>query len=272
MLGDLPDGRGLTHATALSADGKVVAGEAITLQGQIGFRWEAATGMQSIGALRPFQADTWVHGISGDGSVIVGRARPPEGTGSRSRAPFAWDAAAGMRRINEPNEDGYFGAGVAFDVSQDGQVVVGDLGDRAFRWNEGIGMQLMDPSGLLLDPNDPFPYQWALAVSGDGSVIVGEYHGNETSGQEVNGPFIWNARDGMRRLDTMLRTAGVEGMDRLGLGGAYDISADGTRVLVRGYHRDFGPLPVLVTIPEPTTTLLLGLGLAALGHSRRHRS
>lgn len=97
--------------------------------------------------------------ISADGAFVVGESSSSFGT----RA-FRWTAAGGLEDL------GIIDTGVssAYGVSNDGATVVGRSGfiaeDRAFRWSSGSGMtQLLTQRAV------------ANGISGDGSVIVGEF-------------------------------------------------------------------------------------------------
>jgi hypothetical protein len=107
-LGTLP-GRVNSEATDVSADGQVIVGQS----DELGFRWAAATGMVSIGAVTPTAT-------SADGSVIVG---------SMAAGAFIWTQSGGAVLLC----DYLAGAGVttdgltllnALDVSADGRSIL----------------------------------------------------------------------------------------------------------------------------------------------------
>ena len=91
-------------------------------------------------------------------------------------------------------------------------------------------------------------------MSADGSVVVG------SSGFKA---FIWDAANGMRSLEQVLLDQGIDltGWD---LNAALAVSADGQTVVGRGIG-PAGEEGWIATIPEPSTALLLGLGLLGLG-------
>jgi probable HAF family extracellular repeat protein len=147
------------------------------------------------------------HGVSANGSVVVGVARNAAG---QQRA-FRWTAAGGMQDLGTlPGSDESW----AWGVSADGSVVVGEAWNaagqyRAFRWTASGGMQDLGTLGGNRSG--------AYGVSADGSVVVGV--ASNAAGQQR--AFRWTASGGMQDLGTL-------GGDRsLALG----VSADGSVVV-----------------------------------------
>jgi len=132
-LGDLPgaktgaafDSRGY----GVSADGSTVVGASQSSNGLEAFRWTQATGMVGLGDLPGSVFTSIAEATSGDGSIVVGEGN--EGTTS-SRA-FIWDAAHGMRDLEDVLINDYgLGASLvgwhlwaATGISADGNVIVG---------------------------------------------------------------------------------------------------------------------------------------------------
>jgi probable HAF family extracellular repeat protein len=121
-LGVLPGGD-QSIAVAISADERVVVGEA-----QVGglwhaFRWTAATGMVDLGTLGG--AERAAFATSQDGSVIVGASLISQSTGSS--VPFRWTAKTGMQNlaklVNAPQR---LILQSAIGVSADGTVITGN--------------------------------------------------------------------------------------------------------------------------------------------------
>jgi probable HAF family extracellular repeat protein len=212
----LTDGSVLWAAYAVSPDGRYI----------VGWGYNAATGREEA-----FLLDTqgigveeglvWLgtlgggwsmaHGVSADGSVVVGRAQDTAG----QRCAFRWTEARGMQDLGTLGGDSSW----AFGVSADGSVVVGVAENaaglsRAFRWTEARGMQ--DLGTLGGDSS------WAWGVSADGSVVVGV--AENAAGQTR--AFRWTAAGGMQDLGT--------------LGGdssrAFGVSADGSVVVGWAYN------------------------------------
>ncbi len=109
----------------------------------------------------------------------------------------------------------------------------------------------------------------ATAVSGDGSVIVGDH---------MNGshPFIWDAAHGMRDLlDVLTDDYGLGSqIGQLELQHVSGISADGQTITGTGIVRnDVDPdVAWVVVLPEPGSLALLSLGFLAIRLPRRIKS
>ncbi|NQZ99377.1 MAG: hypothetical protein HRU01_22955 [Myxococcales bacterium] len=72
LLGDL--GGGSSRANAVSADGSVAAGMAVSAFGEEAFRWTAAGGMVGLGDLAGGIFSSEAFGVSAGGSVVVGKS------------------------------------------------------------------------------------------------------------------------------------------------------------------------------------------------------
>ena len=82
-------------AIAISADEKVVVGEATVGGFWHAFRWTAATGMVDLGTLGGPESAAFA--VNGDGSVIVGSSLTSQSTGSDHA--FRWTAKTGMQDL-----------------------------------------------------------------------------------------------------------------------------------------------------------------------------
>jgi probable HAF family extracellular repeat protein len=204
-------------AHAASADGSVVVGNSLSRLGQHAFRWTAQTGMTSLGYL-PGTTTAFAEDVSADGSVAVGWAG--SGGAAPERA-FRWTAATGMHDLSlsptqpsraiavsadnstvvghagpadqarafrwtqatGPVELGTLGDwSHAFDVSADGQVIVGTADDGAFIWDPAHGIRplqsVLSAAGLDLTG---WHLGGATAITPDGTTIIG--HGLNPAGQ-----------------------------------------------------------------------------------------
>ena len=153
-----------SSASAVSSDGKVVAGNCVHFRppAQQAFRWTAEGGMIGLGTLggAPTSEAT---GISADGSVIVGASGP---------TAVRWTAAGGMQAMGHLREG--TGWGRANGVSADGATAVGEDEGRAFIWDAKHGMRDLK---TVLERRGLNAKGWTLlgaqAISPDGTVICG---------------------------------------------------------------------------------------------------
>lgn len=110
----------------------------------------------------------------------------------------------------------------------------------------------------------------ALAVSADGSVIVGDSHPFNIDGSQKPGPgllgtaFIWTAASGMLDLRAMLIADGVTGLQGWILNGATGISADGRTIAGTGTDPSGATEAWVVTLPEPSSLVLAAFGVLVL--------
>ena len=178
------------EAHAVSADGSVIIGEALSPSSPPAadhleaFRWSngVATGLGRLSNTDYSRA----FGVSADGSVVVGDSASSIAPG-RSEA-FRWVNGVMTGLGSTPGNTG----SVATAVSADGRVVVGaafgPAGFPAFRWENGVMASIGDLGSSA----------YAQAVSGDGQVIVG--WAGLPGGASETVAFIWDAAHGMRNL------------------------------------------------------------------------
>jgi probable HAF family extracellular repeat protein len=197
-----PNGAGPVIAYGVSADGRIVVGQANSPQGLQAFRWAPASGIVGLGAF-PNPGGTPGSGAracSADGSVVVGSSLRPDSL-NEDGSPFRWTAQTGLVFLGSL---GGTTGGVARGVSSDGSVVVGygsnanfDL--EAFRWTSASLVGLGDVQG------GPFNSQ-ASAVSGDGTRVIGL----ASAGSVYDTSFKWTAANGLgQMLPPDFRTIGM---------------------------------------------------------------
>ncbi|MGE5609654.1 MAG: hypothetical protein ACM359_10400, partial [Bacillota bacterium] len=194
-------GQAMLRAMAVSADGSVVVGYGQYNARSAAVRWSAREGIVGL-TTGPGLSNAVAQGVSADGSVIVGRVYAPAPgtlTGWADRA-FRWTTEQGMILLDKaPGATDHS----ATAVSNDGQVTVGYAqgssgGQMALRWTADGKVRVLGSLGSSRG------YTFADGVSADGSVVVG------TSNLQM---FRWTE---------------AEGMVKLGSGGAYDASDDGS--------------------------------------------
>ncbi|MBN2583157.1 MAG: PEP-CTERM sorting domain-containing protein [Planctomycetes bacterium] len=223
-----------SQAMDVSADGSVVVGYHMEGGDWEAFRWTEAHGVESLGSLPGYTPHS-ATGVSADGSVIVGY-----GQGATALMSFLWTAEDGLVVLDDaPGFE-------ARAVSDDGKVIVGFGGGTTRRWTAETGLVSLGP-GLVHD------------VSGDGSVVVGS---------SLAGAWVWDEIHGMRLVSDILTEAGIDITGWL-LAGAHGVSYDGTVIVGEGLRADAPAGAWMVTIPEPATVSLLGLGLGAALLRRR---
>ncbi|HZL00123.1 MAG TPA: hypothetical protein VFC47_09490 [Caulobacteraceae bacterium] len=217
-------------AWGVNSDGSVIVGGSWTdTTIDRAFRWTAATGMVNLGLI---SGDGYSDalGVSGDGNTVVGVSTVAAGY----LHAFRWTSAGGMADLGTIG--GVTGGAAAIAANSDGTVVVGrSVFDsagafHAFRWTSA-GMADLGTIGGVSGASTAF------AVSGDGATVVGQ--SNYLAGGGANHAFLWNAGAGMRDLNTVLSSAGVN-MTGVSLNAARGVSADGTVIVGSGTFSDTG--------------------------------
>ena len=177
-LGLLPGHLG-SEASAVSADGRVVAGSSRSRAGLTqAFRWTSPEGLTALGFL-PQGSFTTTTAISANGAVIVGNA---DGGNPIGLHGFRWTIDLGLTQLaGLPNAI----VCAANAVSADGSVVAGTClapMNEAFRWTQATGAVGLGRFGTGSNSTST-----ATAVSGDGAIIGGAGH------PVLTGAVIWDA-------------------------------------------------------------------------------
>jgi len=252
IIGDLPGGRRSASARGVNADGSIVCGAAEVTVDPGGANEETVTGgfvwtLEGGMVLLPFPQDTpgrrraVARGISDDGSRIVGEARNFFGKDE----PALWTRQADGTYVIEllsPPSGSSFLANVsanldALGISGNGTVVCGRgqtiPGEfEAWRWTRTDGLQ---PIGNLSGPlvkSGRTSYSSAMALSGDGSRIIGRSWTGVTASGGVT-------REGFLFEDSVMTALGDLQTPALS-SEAYAISQDGSTVVGRARDPEYG--------------------------------
>lgn len=231
FLGDQHGGGDLSTAYGLSRDGSVVVGQVHAFNGPEAFRWTPQLGYTLLGDLPGGMFESGAYDVTPDGTTIVGYGISPGGTLTGAEA-FIW------RLTNPQNGSGTMvglgdlpggdTASIANAVSHGGNVVVGAsssarsnahslVSTEAFRWtmtNQQTGEGRMVGLGDLAGGGFS---SWAIDVSADGNVVVGQ-------GLSANGPEAFYWRDGQ-----MIGLGDLPGGNHVSVANA--VSADGSIVV-----------------------------------------
>jgi probable HAF family extracellular repeat protein len=252
-LGDLSGGAVYSEAFDIANGGSTVVGWGQTDLGMQAFRWTPSGGMQPLPALPSGGNPSEARALTPDGSVIVG------GTP-------AWRRQGGV--TEEVKDSGGLSIlGAATAVSPDGSILAGSVytgeATYAFLWTPTGKLETLGdlPGGLV--------YSEALAVSGDGSVVVG-YGTNSANELEA---FIWDRPHGLRSLkDALVSEFGLTNLAGWTLAKAQDITPDGLTVVGYGIDPSGQQEAWMARLPEPATLALVAVGGVALLRRRMRRA
>ncbi|MFO0900603.1 MAG: dockerin type I domain-containing protein [Pirellulales bacterium] len=289
-LGVLTGANGRSEAYAVSGDGSTVVGSSSSKAANSGlfgeaFVWTEADGMQGLGHLHPEAAyvGSVAYDVSADGSVVVGVSSVLQIGGLVSTEAFRWTKESGiMQSLGDLPGDGLFST--AYGVSGDGSLVVGSgrdaSGERAFIWDEADGMRnlrdvLVSDYGLG-NSLTGWTLSSATAISADGMFLTGIGRNpdglTESWYVDLNAKLIPGDANGDGKVD--LSDFGIL-KSNFGSGTTLaegDFNADGKVDL-----SDFGILKEnfgatgAAFVPEPSSLVLAGIGVLALGLVARRR-
>lgn len=220
---------GYTSSAALDTNGSRVVGKSANSSTTQAVYWPVGGPAIGLGTLVG-DTSSVASAVAADNSVIVGESSRITGVDPDTGEDIVLTEAVAWPAVGVPVGLGTLSAdpdssSSALDVSGDGSVVVGqsesDTGDvddpittEAFRWTSGV----MTGLGFLPDATS----STAKAVSGDGTVVVGESGGQA---------FIWTAATGMQPLISVLIAGGVTTLDFAAVYDATGISSDGQWVV-----------------------------------------
>ena len=163
-----------SRAWGISANGQVIVGAAFYSSSGLpearAVCWIGNT-IQVLGTLNGYRR-SWAFGASQDGTVIVGFAYADEEGAPSTSIRWVNGQAQNLGWLPMGGADG----SIAYGVSGDGSIVVGNSDGRAYRWTQAQGMENLNTvyASLLADGSQ---LQSANAISLDGRYIVGRgYH------------------------------------------------------------------------------------------------
>jgi uncharacterized membrane protein len=185
-----------SKATAVSADGSVIVGDLTTSTTSQAFRWTASTGMVAI-ALQPSGSYSHATAVSGDGNfvVIFGDGDPTTGL------MYRWSPTGGYSPLGFIASSELTPTGRPTAISSDGSKIVGAA---HYAFNRGGTFQWTLIDGATgFDDVASFFYPSAIAVSSNGSVIVGVGNGGFNASLQA---YRWTASNGFRLVREQLIT------------------------------------------------------------------
>ncbi len=159
-----------SRAWGVSGDGRVTVGAAFYPSSGLpearAVCWIDAT-IQPLGALTGYRR-SWAFAASHDGSIVVGYALPDTEGGPSTSIRWVNGQAQNLGWLPDDGADG----SIAYGVSADGAIVVGNSDGRAYRWTPERGMENLNRvyTSLLTDGSQLLS---ANAISADGRYIVG---------------------------------------------------------------------------------------------------
>ena len=217
-LGALVPG-GLSAATAISGDGRVIVGGSSSSRVTLPYdgeavRWTREEGMVPLGDLPEGLFSSSATGVSFDGSVIVGT-----GTTKRGAEAFRWTSDDGLQGMGIPD---WATLSAAMDVSGDGQRMLGQDHFNVFTSGGKYWSFVAPPTGPFERLENPTGVRsnLAVAISRDGQVVVGA--SNRIVGDSViESPFRWTQETGLLELDSPRKSN-----PRL-----FDVSSDGSQIV-----------------------------------------
>lgn len=288
-LGSAPPGV-FVYPTTLSPNGQFAAGKT-TLESPVGFapeagRWDSDGSVQLLDRGPEFVAADVVSvtddgTVYGHGYLFNPNASPstPPWQAAYQDSVVRWRPDGTLERIAGTDASGRsWKQAILNDISPDGSV---RLGVGAYDWDalpgagadESLFVGVFDDAGVSWtlwneETDTAFDRPRNLGMSADGSIVFGQYDPYGEFLGHTAPPTIWTREGGRVAFDVYLRSVGLDPTGWL-LGQIIDISNDGRVFLAYGSEIGQRGYQILIVVPEPTSLLLLGLGLAAIA-ARRH--
>ncbi|MGE0698075.1 MAG: hypothetical protein AB7O57_03190 [Hyphomicrobiaceae bacterium] len=237
-----------SFANGVNASGSVVVGASEFENNSNtphAFRWSGGvmTDLGTLGGSRSSAA-----AVNADGSVVVGYSSI-SGNVAEHATRWAGGALTDLGtlggRTSQANAVNASGAVIVGDS----EIISGSSEIHAFRWTGGV----MTDLGILGGTRSS-----ASAVSGDGSVVVGISSIANPSTFNNTHAFRWTAATGMRDLNTLLASAGVN-MAGIVLWSATGISANGQFIVGTGFLSEPGRAYLVRYFDNETTGPIAGV-------------
>lgn len=220
--------------------------------------WTQSGGTQNLGDLSGGLRYANLIGVTNDGSQFVGFAS------DMLQRPVTWDEDNGFTVLQSVSEGS--GAGSAMNIAHNGGSIVGRL--------EVDGTLLpayWDDEGNASTINlwDGYEVGEAVAVSDDGSIIIGTWRETEMSSENESLAFIMNAGGDAQPLQDVLMDQYDVNLDGWTLNQITDITPDGMTMVGTGLNPEGNLEAFKIVIPAPGSIALLGV--AGLAGRRRRR-
>lgn len=222
------------------------------------FRWTEQDGMVDLGIPDGWDQnqspETYARAVSADGSVIAGN-----GSYFGGGDAFRWEGGQ-FTLLGKLGEG--FGYSTAWDISGDGNVIVGESPggalpqDQAFRWTQAGGMIGLESLPVTY-MTETYQSQ-ALGTSSDGSIVVGSVNGLLVDESRESIAVRWAGTSyTIQTIEDWLFEAGVPSDGWNLLNYAYDVSDDGTTVVGVGTNAAGADEAFIARVgfvsPEPPT-------------------
>lgn len=243
----------------ISGDGQSMVGLGWVNAGTAhAIQWSAGTGTFDLGSTVANRSSR-ANAVSDDGSIVAGWQ--DDDFGFRQGAIWIDGVQTTI------SDDVGTPMGEALAISGDGQWVTGVLReDRTWRYNTVTDdFQYLDPvSGFSFLPN-----AIGASITDDGSTIVGTVH--DLGPSLFGAGFIWRDEIGIMSMNDYFDSVGVEYEAGFNFSVPVGISGDGDTLAGLGLDANGFAVGWVVTVPSPSSAVLLGLGGLVTPRRRRYR-
>jgi uncharacterized membrane protein len=256
-LGKLTGASSLAAAYAANYDGSIIVGEDCTKSQSRAFKWSQLSGMEALDVSSSSGPGfyTWASGISSNGLSI---------SGNSSLYSLNWGAPSYSLSVGQPGS-------LSFGISGNGQVTVGALYDRIYKWSTIDGAQDLGDGyarganydgSVIVGSSGVNAFRWdesgGLQIIGSGEAISTSADGSIVVGHAGSSAFAWTTNDGRKNLSQYLSDLGVD-VSGWSLEKAEGISYDGSTIVGQGVY-DGTRQAFVAMIPEPSSLSLFLAG------------